>query len=47
MLSALYPILKGLALSAFGYTYLNKSAFLTMVIPKMKYRSSLIDRHLK
>jgi len=31
----------------FGYTYLRKSAFLTMEIPKMKYRSSLTDGHLK
>jgi hypothetical protein len=50
MLLALYPVLKQMALKlkpCFGYIYLKKSAFLTMDIPKMKYRSSLIDGHLK
>jgi hypothetical protein len=50
MLLALYPVLKQMALklkACFGYTYLRKSAFLTMEIPKMKYRPSLTDGHLK
>jgi hypothetical protein len=50
ILLALYSILKQLAFklkACFGYTYLKKSAFLTMEIPKMKYSSSLIDGHLK
>lgn len=29
------------------WLYLRKSTFLTMEIPKMYYRSSLIDGHLK
>jgi len=50
MLLALYPVLKQMALkleACFVYTYLRKSAFLTMEIPKMKYSSSLIDGQLK
>jgi len=50
MLLALYPVLKQMALklkACFGYTYLRISVFLIMETPKMKYRSSLIDGHLK
>jgi hypothetical protein len=49
VLSAQCPILKRVSLkvsACFSSTYLSKSGFSTMKIPKSKYRSSLSDKHL-